>query len=69
MSERKTQVLDLTVTIIIFVIASFVGKAAMDSYHTWTSFNVPAIGLLVVGELLWWRIRKKLVDKNESNKT
>lgn len=54
--------------IVIFVVGCFIGEAVMDVYDTWISFNGPAMGIMLVGELLWWRIRKKLVEKDESNK-
>ena len=64
MSERLTQVLDILVTIIIFTIGCVVGKNLMDTYNTWISFNGPAIGILLVGEALWFKLRKHLVKKS-----
>ncbi len=59
--ERKRQIIDLTVIIALFVAGCIIGKLVMNIYDTWLSFNVPAIGILAVGELLWFRlIRKKL---------
>ena len=65
-NERKLQILDLSVTIVLFVVACIIGKMMLMRYDTWVSFNAPAIGVLSVGELIWWRIRKKLVEKNEN---
>ena len=33
----------------------------------WLSFNGPAIGVLIIGEVVWWRIRKKLIKKWEED--
>lgn len=63
MNERLTQVLDISVTIIIFTIGCIVGKVAMDTYNTWISFNGPAIGILLVGEGLWFVIRRALLRR------
>ena len=63
--ERKMQALDITVTILIFVVGCIVGKLVMERYDTWFSFNGPAIGVLSIGELIWWRVRKQLIWKWE----
>ena len=56
----KLQILDITVTVLLFFIACYVGKLVMNVYDTWLSFNGPAIGVLAVGELCWFGIRKLL---------
>ena len=58
--ERKLQILDITVVVVLFIIACVAGKLVMNEYDTWISFNGPALGILAVGELIWWRLRKKL---------
>lgn len=62
--ERKMQVMDITVIILLFVIGCIAGKIMMiNTSDTWISFNGPAIGILVIGELIWWRIRKIIIKK------
>lgn len=69
-NERKLQILDLTVSIVLFVVACIIGKVVLNIYDTWWAFNVPAIGIVAIGELLWMKvIRKKLVKKNEKSKS
>lgn len=51
----------LIVTIVLFSIGCYIGKLLMDKYGTWISFNGPAIGILLAGEALWWKIRKWLM--------
>lgn len=65
MSERLTQVLDISVTIIIFTIGCLVGKSLMDTYNTWISFNGPAMGILLVGEGLWFVNKKSIVTEKD----
>ena len=61
MREEKKMIIDLIVTIVLVSIGCFVGKLLMDKYNTWISFNGPAIGILLAGDALWWKIRKKLM--------
>ena len=63
--ERKLQVLDIVVAVVLFVFGCIVGKLVMIRYDTWLSFNGPAIGILAIGELIWWRLRKRLIRKWE----
>lgn len=63
--EKKTQILDIVVVCILFVAGCFIGKLVKKAYDTWLSFNGPAIGILVLGELIWWRVRKNLIKKWE----
>ena len=66
--ERKMQVMDITVIILLFVIGCIAGKIMMIyASDTWISFNGPAIGILVIGELIWWRIRKIIKKKWEED--
>lgn len=65
----KLQIIDLTVTIILFSIGCWVGSVVMKSGNTWIRFNAPAIGILLVGEMIWMLIRKRMVkgwvEKND----
>ena len=66
--ERKLQALDITVTILLFVIGCVAGKIMMIyASDTWIAFNGPAIGILAIGELVWWRIRKNIKKKWEED--
>lgn len=62
--ERKLQIWDITITIVLLIIGCIAGKL-MKVYvsDTWLSFNGPALGVLIIGELVWWRIRKILIKK------
>ena len=62
--EKKMQILDITVTMFFFVIGCIAGKIMMIcASDTWIAFNGPAIGTLAFGELIWWRIRKRIKEK------
>ncbi len=62
-NERRLQPLDLIVVIVLMTIGCFVGKYVMDNVSdTWIGFNGPALGILAVGELIWWRVRKLLIE-------
>ena len=64
--ERKMQALDITVTILLFVVGCIAGKIMMIyASDTWIAFNGQAIGILAIGELVWWRIRKIIKKKWE----
>ena len=66
--ERKLQILDITITIVLFIIGCVAGKLIMVyASDTWLSFNGPALGVLIIGELVWWRIRKILIKKWEED--
>lgn len=62
--ERKLQIWDITITIVLFIIGCVAGKLmTIYASDTWFSFNAPAIGILFIGELIWWRVRKRLIKK------
>ena len=62
--EKKLQILDITVAMVLFIIACFAGKLVkVHVANTWWAFNGPALGVFGLGELIWWRVRKKLVKK------
>lgn len=64
--ERKLQIWDITITIVLFIIGCVAGKLMMVyASDTWLSFNGPALGVLIIGEVVWWRIRKILIKKWE----
>ncbi len=62
--ERKLQIRDITITIVLFIIGCVAGKL-MTIYASDTCFffNGPAICILFIGELIWWRVRKRLIKK------
>lgn len=63
MNERKMQVLDLIAVAVLFTTGCVVGKLVMENVgDTWFAFNGPALGILGIGELIWWRVRKMIVD-------
>lgn len=64
--ERKLQALDITVIVVLFFIGCVIGKFCTNKYGgTWLSFNGPALGTLVIGGLIWWRVRRKIALKWE----
>ena len=66
--EKKLNILDISIVCILFTIGCFVGKFVTENVaDTWFSFNGPAIGVLIIGELIWWRVRKKLKKKWEED--
>lgn len=66
--ERKLQILDITIINVLFIIGCVAGKLMMVyASDTWLSFNGPVLGALIIGEVVWWRIRKKLIKKWEED--
>ena len=65
MNGKVLIALDITIAIAIFVIGCLIGKHLNDQYGTWISFNGPAIGVLLVGELVWYFIRRLLKGKSK----
>ena len=62
--ERKMQIVDASVTLVLIIIACILGKVSMNHFgDTWIAFNGPTLGTLAVGGLLWLVIRKKLIKK------
>ena len=62
--ERKLQILDITITIVLFIIGCVAGRFMMIyTSDTWIACNGPAIGIIVIGELIWWRVRKRWIRK------
>lgn len=51
--EKKLQILDLVVVIVLFFGGCFLGKLVMENVtDTWFAFNGPAIGVFIIGELV-----------------
>ena len=66
--ERKIQVLDLLVVVFLFIIGCVVGKLIMKyASDSWIAFNGPALGIFIIGELIWCRIRKRIKKKWEED--
>lgn len=63
-SGTKMQIIDILVTMGIFIFACLVGKYVMDNVaDSWIGFNGPALSALALGGLIWWRVRKVLIKK------
>ena len=59
--EGKKTIASLIVTIALVSIGCFVGKLVTERIaDTWIAFNGPTIGILILGELAWWRISKRI---------
>ena len=66
--EKKLNILDILIVCVLFITGCFGGKLVTENVEdTWIAFNGPAIGALLIGELVWWRIRKKLIKKWEED--
>lgn len=67
--EKKIQIIDVSVTIFLVLAASILGKISMNHFgDTWIALNGPVLGTLAVGELLWWRVRKRVIQKMRKGK-
>jgi sugar phosphate permease len=65
--EKKLNILNITIVCTLFIIGCVAGKLMMVYVSdTWVAFNGPAIGVLIIGEVVCWRIRKKLIKKWEA---
>lgn len=60
-NETKLQILDLAISIVLYVVGCAIGKLAMNVIDSWISFNGSAIGILLVGELLWLKVFRKAI--------
>ena len=59
--DKKRTITDLIVIIALFISGLFAGKIVMERIaNTWIAFNAPAVGILCFGELVWWRVSKKI---------
>lgn len=60
MLDKKT-IVNLIVAIVLITLGCIVGKLVMENVaDTWIAFNGPALGIFGIGELIWWRISKRL---------
>lgn len=59
--ETTKTIASLVITIVLVSVGCFIGKLATEKIaDTWIAFNGPAIGIIVIGELVWWRISKRI---------
>lgn len=64
--EKKLEILDFVVLFGLIIVSCLTGKLMMDRVdNSLLSFNVPAIGVLVVGELIWLKVRGKLQENRD----
>lgn len=57
--EKKVEILDFVVLFALITAGCLAGKIVMDRVSdTILGFNGPAIGILVIGETFWLKIRK-----------
>ncbi len=61
--ERKLQILDIVVWMTLILIACIVGKLVMNVHDTWLGLNGPVLGIMGIGGLIWYRVRKTIVEK------
>ncbi len=61
--DKKLQILDVIVWIGLIIISCTVGKLVMNVHDSWLGFNGPVLGIMGIGGLIWWGVRKKLLDK------
>ena len=60
MLDKKT-IASLIVAIVLIVLGCIIGKLVMENVaNTRIAFNGPALGIFGIGELIWWRISKRL---------
>ena len=63
-SEKKFEILNFIILLGLIAAGCITGKAVMNKVsNTILGFNIPAIGILVVGELVWIKIRRKLQER------
>jgi len=66
MDAKKFQMLDFVILMILVFAGCLIGKLVMAQVSdTILGFNIPAIGILVIGELAWLKIREMLVKEHE----
>lgn len=64
--EKKMQLADILATIVLFTIACVLGKFSMNCFGgSFLSFNIPAVGIISLGETIWWIIRKRIFQKKD----
>ena len=65
--ERKLQVLDLIVIIALIFFGCVLGKLGAERYGSVISLNGSMIGVLLIGEFIWYRVKKWLIKKWEED--
>lgn len=64
--ERRMQILDITITVLLFMLGCIAGKIVMTAVaDTWLAFNGPAVGIFITSEFVWWRVKKILKKKED----
>ena len=58
--ERIIQLLNISVLIVLFFLGCAIGKLITDN---WFVFNGIVIGIIFVCDIIWQRLRKKLVKR------
>lgn len=60
-TETKLQIFDMAILMALVLVGCMAGKAVMiRTADSILGFNIPAIGVLVVGELIWSKVRSIL---------
>lgn len=71
-AEKRIQVLDFALLFLLVALGCMLGKFSMTHIsNSILGFNIPAIGILVIGELIWVKVRGNLQQrwnkKDENN--
>lgn len=62
-TEKKLEFLDFVVLFGLVIVSCLAGNILMSRVsNTILGFNVPAIGVLVIGELVWLKARRMIQD-------
>ncbi len=63
LSETIRQIIDVSVTLVIYFLACLVGKLVSDNVgDTWIAFNGPTLAVLGLGEGIWFKARKHIYN-------
>ena len=64
--ERRMQILDITITVLLFMLGCIAGKIVMTAVaDIWLAFNALAVGIYITSEFVWWRVKKILKKKED----
>ncbi len=64
--EKELQLLDLTVTILLFMLACLIGRICINKYgDLCLMFYVSVLAMILTGEIIWRKVRKHLKDQWE----
>lgn len=67
--DGKLRIIDIAVTMTLFISGCITSKFFIERVEdTWFMFNGPALSVLVIGEMIWWKIRKKIIAGWDSQK-